>query len=430
MKYSPIDPSLFQLNRERFTALTPKNSISIFNSNDILPTNADGVLPFRQNNDLFYLSGIDQEETILLLYPDATKVADKAILFIKETSELIAIWEGHKLTKEGAKNVSGIQSVYWLTEFESILDRLITSTDQVLLNANEHKRASKKVETRDDRFRKWIQAAYPLHQYSRLAPIMHELRVVKSKGEIDLMKHACSITEKAFKKVLQTTTSNSYEYEIQATIQYEFLKNRANGPAYQSIVASGKDACVLHYIENSKQCKDGDLILMDFGAEYANYASDMTRTIPANGKFTKRQKQVYNEVLFVMKYATTLLVVGNTFEKYNKEVNQVMEEALIRLGLITQEEIDAQNANIPVRRKYFMHGISHFIGLDTHDVGDYSIPFKEGMVLTCEPGIYIQEENIGIRLENNILITKDGPVDLMKSIPLEIDEIEKWMRDK
>ena len=428
MKYNPIDSALFSYNRANLVKALPQNAIAIFNSNDIMPTNADGVMPFRQNNDLFYLSGIDQEESVLIIFPDTPLEKDKEILFVKETSELIAIWEGHKLTKEKATQLSGITEVRWLSELETSLNTLIPKAKTIYLNQNEHSRASTEVETRDDRFRKKIVEQYPLHQYGRLAPILHKLRVIKSDLEVQQIKTACSITEKAFRRVLQTMKPSIGEHQIEADILHEFLSNRANGPAYQSIVASGANACVLHYIDNNQECKKGDLVLMDFGSEYANYASDLTRTIPVNGKFTPRQKDIYSEVLSILNYATSLLVVGNTFKKYNAAIAKMVETSLLKLNLLTDQDIQNQSSEKPAYRKYFMHGVSHFLGLDTHDVGSYDWTFKAGMVLTCEPGIYIQEEGIGIRLENNILITEKGPKNLMATIPIEIEEIEKLMK--
>ncbi|HEY8402812.1 MAG TPA: aminopeptidase P N-terminal domain-containing protein [Cytophagaceae bacterium] len=429
MRYSPIDNKLFIKNRENFQAKLKPNSIAIFQSNDVLPTNADGTMPFRQNNDLFYLSGIDQEETILILYPDAKQESHKEILFLRETNEHIATWEGEKLTKDQARELSGIKNIYWNNEFESVLNTLISDAEYIYLNSNEHSRAEKTIDTKEDRFNKWCMERYPLHKYERAAPILHQLRSIKSDIEIELIKEACKITEKAFRRILKFVKPGVMEYEIEAEITHEFIKNRSRGHAYMPIIASGKDSCVLHYITNNKQCKDGDLLLLDFGAEYANYASDLTRTIPVNGKFSKRQKEVYLAVLKVMKFATSRLVVGNNLTDYNKEVGEVMQEELIRLGLLKAEDVKNQDSNAPLYKKYFMHGTSHFLGLDVHDVGSRYMPFQEGMVFTCEPGIYIRDEKIGIRLENDILITKNGPVDLMKNIPLELEEIESLMND-
>ena len=427
MKYLPIERKLFIKNRAKLGKALKAGSIAIFNSNDIMPTNADGTMAFRQNNDLFYLCGVDQEESILVVFPDAPDPKHKEILFLKETSEEIAIWEGEKLTKEAAFITSGISTVYWLQDFEKILKTIIYEANTIYLNSNEHLRANTPVETRDDRFGKWCKEQFPLHQFDRIAPIMHELRAVKEPEEVELMQTACNITAKAVDRILKFIKPGVMEYEIEAEIMHEFLKNRSRGFAYSPIIASGFNACVLHYIENNQECKDGDLILMDFGAEYANYASDLTRTIPANGRFTPRQKEVYSAVLKVMKYATSILRPGITLNDYHRKVGESMTQELLQLNLITQEEVNNQDPNWPAYKKYFMHGTSHYIGLDVHDVGTWTKPIKAGTVFTVEPGIYIREENMGIRLENNILIAEDGNKDLMGHIPLEIEEIEAAM---
>lgn len=427
MKYTPIDSNLFVKNRTKLSRAMKPNSIAIFNSNDILPTNADGTMPFRQNNDLFYFSGVDQEESILVVFPDAPADKHKEILFLKETSEEIAIWEGEKLTKNAAFEVSGIKTVYWLNDFNKILKSIIYEAETIYLNENEHLRADTTVQTRSDRFRDWCKAEFPLHHFSRLSPITDYLRSVKEPEEIQLMQHACNITASGVDRILKFIKPGVMEYEIEAELMHEFLRQRSRGFAYSPIIASGFNACVLHYIENNKECKDGDLILMDFGAEYANYASDLTRTIPVNGKFTDRQKEVYNAVLSVMKQAISFLKPGITLSDYHKKVGNSMTQELLQLGLITQSEVDNENPDWPAYKKYFMHGTSHYIGLDVHDVGSWYKPIEAGMVFTVEPGIYIREENMGIRLENDLLITEDGVVDLMKDIPLEIEEIEAAM---
>ena len=423
MKYLQIDNQLFIKNRNKFSNKLKENTLAIFNSNDIMPTNADGTIPFRQNNDLFWLSGVDQEESVLVVCPNNK---EKEILFLKETSELIAIWEGAKLTKEEALNTSGISAVYWLSEMEEKIEELISKCDGIYLNKNIHSRAASKVQTRDDRFRNMISEKYN-KEILEVAPIMHELRSIKSDTEIFLMQNACNITEKGLRRILPFINPGVMEYEIEAELMHEFLRNRSTGFAYQPIIGSGRDSCVLHYIENNKQCKDGDILLMDFGAEYANYASDLTRTVPVNGRFTKRQKAVYNSVLHVMKEATKMLVPGTIFKEYNKEVGEIMEAELIKLKLLDKHDVLKQDPKNPLSRKYFMHGASHYLGLDVHDVGNFDWPMKEGMVFTCEPGIYILEEELGIRLENDILVTADGPDDLMKNIPIESDEIEDLM---
>lgn len=401
--------------------------MAIFNSNDIFPTNADGVMPFRQNNDLFYLSGIDQEETILVIFPDHPDPRYREILFIKETNEHIAIWEGQKLNKNEAREISGISSVYWTNDFNSILTTIVFEAQNIYLNSNEHVRSENPVPTKEDRFLKWCKKRYPLHQYERSAPLMHSLRVIKDEAEVAQIKKACEITEGAFRRILNFVKPGVKEYEIEAEIIHEFLKSGSRGPGYQSIVASGANACVLHYVENDQICQEGDLILMDFGAEYGNYNADLSRTIPANGKFSERQKQVYSSVLKVFKGARELLVPGNDFSILNTEVAKMMESELIGLGLLTKDDIKNQNPQVPAYKKYFMHGTSHYLGLDVHDVGSRNIKFEEGMIFTCEPGIYIREEGIGIRIENDILVTSSGPVDLMMNIPIEIEEIEELM---
>jgi Xaa-Pro aminopeptidase len=427
MKYSAIKKDLFIDNRKNFIKHLKPNSLALFVSNDILPTNGDGALGFVQNSDLFYLTGVDQEDTILMIFPDVKDGKHKEVLFIKETSELIAIWEGAKLTKAQATAVSGIEHVYWHHEFEKTFKTFAFQAENFYLNSNEHTRRYIDMETAEMRFNNKLRSQYPLHHIERSAPIMHRIRSIKHPIEIELMQQACDITEKGFRRLLSFTKPGVMEYEIEAELIHEFVRNRSRGFAYGPIIASGANACVLHYVENNKPCKDGDVILLDVAAEYANYASDMTRAIPVNGKFTKRQREVYNAVLRVMKSATSMLKVGNTFEKYNKAVGDLMTEELLQLGLIKSDDVKNQNPAWPAYKKYFMHGTSHFIGLDVHDVGFFAEPMQAGMAFTVEPGIYIPEENLGIRLENNIIITPTGNDDLMKNIPLEADEIEALM---
>jgi Xaa-Pro aminopeptidase len=427
MKYLPIDQNLFVENRQRLTAELKPNSIAILNSNDVMPINADGMHPFIQQTDLLYFSGIDQEESTLIIFPDAKEEKHKEILFLKETNEQIAIWEGQKYTKAEATRISGINSIYWNNEFETIFKTLLIQADHIYLNTNEHLRASTAVETRDFRFLKWCMELFPLHNYERLAPAMHHLRAVKSQAEVDLIKHACQITEKTFHRLLGFIKPGVWEYEIEAEIYHEFMRNRSRGAAFESIVASGADSCVLHYVKNDKQCQDGDVVLIDFGAEYANYNSDVTRTLPVSGKFTKRQREVYDAVLNVQKAAIQLLKPGNTIDEYHTEVGQIMEVQLIRLGVLDPAEIKNQSKDEPLYKKFFPHGASHHLGLDVHDYGDKYRTFEPGMVFTCEPGIYIRDEAIGVRIENNILITESEPLDLTESIPREADEIEDLM---
>ncbi|MEO6903895.1 MAG: aminopeptidase P N-terminal domain-containing protein [Bacteroidia bacterium] len=427
MKYAPIQSKLFIENRKRFISKLKPNAIAIFVSNDIMPTNADGSMGFIQNSDLFYLSGIDQEETILLIYPDAANGSHKEILFVRETSETIAIWEGAKLNKEQATQISGIKNIQWVAHFEQLLQTIIYQPEFIYLNSNEHTRRYIETESAEMRFNKKIKARFPLYKIERSAPIMHNLRAVKSDVEIEVLQQACNITEKGVRRLLSFIKPGVMEYEIEAELMHEFLRNRSRGFAYSPIIASGDSACVLHYLENDKECKEGDLILLDIGAEYGNYKSDLTRCIPVSGKFSTRQKEVYNAVLRVMRAAINMLTVGNTFTEYNKAVGKLMEKELVDLGLLTTDEIKNENPNLPAYKKYFMHGTSHFLGLDVHDVGDFNRKMEAGMVFTCEPGIYIPAEGLGIRIENNILITEKGPIDLMKNIPIEVEEIEMLM---
>ncbi len=428
MKYEAIPKELYIKNRSKFTSKMKSNALAVFNSNDIYPISADSTMPFQQHRDILYLSGVDQEESILVLFPDASLEKHREVLFLKETSDLIAIWEGEKLTKDRAFEVSGIKTVYWLDQFETIFKQLMAEADAIYLNTNEHLRASTEVETREDRFIKKVKQQYPAHQVRKSAPIMHAIRSLKEEIELDLMQKACKITESGFRRLLQFVKPGVWEYEIEAELAHEFLRNRSRGFAYTPIIASGKNACVLHYIENNQQCQSGDVILLDVGAEYANYSSDMTRCIPVNGRFTERQRQVYNAVLHVKNEAEKLLVPGTMMVDYHKEVGLIMQDQLVKLGLIDQTDIKNQNPDWPAYKKYFMHGTSHFLGLDTHDVGLWNLPIEAGMVFTCEPGIYIPEENLGIRLEDDLVVMKDSaPFNLMKEIPLEAEEIEDLM---
>ena len=427
MRYTPLNKALYIKNRKKLVGKLKPNSIAIFNSNDIMPTNADGTMKFRQNNDLLYLTGIDQEETILVICPDFPNEEMREILFIRETNEHIAIWEGHKYTKEEAFEASGIKNIQWVENFNGVVNTLTVLQENIYLNTNEHLRADVQVETRDTRFYKSFREKFPLHHYHRVAPIMHELRAVKEQEEIEQLQKACDITDKAFRRVLQFVKPGVMEYEIEAEFIHEFTRHGSRGFAYSPIIASGASACVLHYVDNNKACKDGDLILFDVGAEYGNYNADMSRTIPVNGRFTKRQKDVYNAVLRVQGAAMDILKPGNNIQAYHKEVGKIMESELINLGLLDQTDVKNQDPNKPLYKKYFMHGTSHHLGLDVHDVGTMYGPISSGMVFTVEPGIYIQEEGIGIRLENNIVIQPDGHLDLMGNIPIEVEEIEDLM---
>jgi Xaa-Pro aminopeptidase len=427
MRYTRIDNELFIHNRKRFTSDMQSNALAVFNSNDIFATSADSTKPFKQHSDILWLSGVDQEESILVLFPDCHDPKHREILFLKETNEHIAIWEGEKLTKEAAFETSGIKTVYWLDQFESIFKQLMSEANNVYINTNEHWRANTPMQNREDRWIEWCKQTFPAHIYLRANPILHKHRAVKHSIEIDLMQEACNITEKGLKRILKFIKPGVIEYEIEAELWHEFIRNRSTGFAYTPILGSGRNACVLHYIENNQECKDGDVILMDFGAEYANYSSDLTRSVPVNGKFTKRQKDVYNAVLRVKNAAIEILRPGVTLKEYHKEVGHLMEKELVDLGLITMDDIKNQNPDWPAYKKYFMHGTSHYIGLDTHDYGPWNAPIPENSVFTVEPGIYILEENLGIRLEDDYLITKDGHKNLMANIPIEADEIEDWM---
>ena len=428
MKYLPIDVQLFINNRKRFKKNLKENSLAVFNSKDIYNTGADSTLPFSQHRDIFHLSGVDQEESILVIFPSCKNTSHKEILFLKETNEHIAVWEGEKLTKKRATEVSGISTIYWLNQFESIFRQLVIESENVYLNANEHLRTKNEMETREDRFVKKFKSDFPNHSILRSAPIMHKIRSIKDPLEIELMQKACDITEKGFRRILKFVKTGKMEYEIEAELMHEFLSNRSKGFAYSPIIASGSSACVLHYGENNKSCNEGDVILMDFGAEYANYSSDLTRCVPVNGKFTSRQKEVYNSVLRVKNDATELLKPGVLLNEYHKMVGEIMEKELIKLQLISNQDVKNQDPNWPAYKKYFMHGTSHYIGLDTHDLGSWTNPIEENMVFTVEPGIYIPEEGLGIRLEDDVVVQKNGnPINLMKNIPIEADEIEELM---
>ncbi|MBT8294295.1 MAG: aminopeptidase P family protein [Eudoraea sp.] len=430
MKYEQIDSELFKKNRAKFTAQMKPKSIAIFNSNDIYPISADSTMPFQQHRDILYLSGVDQEESILLLFPDAIDKKNREILFVRETNEHIAIWEGAKLDKEKATAVSGIQTVHWLTEFDKVFFGLMTESEIIYFNTNEHYRQSVETQTREDRFILKCKSDFPGHQVAKSNPILQQIRGVKEAEEIKLIQHACNITEKGFRRVLKFLNPGIWEYELEAEFLHEFIRNRSKGFAYTPIIASGNNANVLHYIENNNQCKDGDLILMDVGAEYANYSSDMTRTIPVNGKFSKRQRQIYEAVLRVKNEATNMLVPGTLWADYHVEVGKLMTSELLGLGLLDKEDVQKENKDWPAYKKYFMHGTSHHMGLDTHDYGELKTPMKPNMVYTVEPGIYIPDEKMGIRLEDDVVIMEKGsPFNLMRDIPIEIDEIEDLMNN-
>ncbi len=427
MKYDPINPEFFTTNRKRFMRKMQPDSLAIFYANDLMPRSGDTFFPFRQNSGLFYLSGLDQEETIVVLFPDCIKEGFQELAFVKRTSDYIAIWEGEKYSKEQARAVSGIQKIYWLDEMPAILHELILLAKRVYINTEEHDRFIPELPTRNMRMARELMERYPGHKYHRSQPILKKLMMNKQPVEVELIQQAIGITGKAFRRVLEFVRPGVMEYEVEAEIAHEFLRNRASGHSYDPIIASGSNSCVLHYTRNNQQCKAGDMLLMDFGAEYAHYASDLTRTIPVSGQFTTRQRSVYESVLHIMRDAQQLLVPGTTLEEYSKEVVKMMESALIDLKLLTRKEIDQQNPELPLYKQYFMHGTSHHLGMDVHDLADRYVPIQEGMVFTCEPGIYIRNENLGIRIENDILVTENGPVDLMASIPVEAEEIEELM---
>ncbi len=426
MRYKSVSKELFIRNRKKLIRKMLPESVVVINSNDNMPRNGDQFYPYRQNSDLYYLTGIDQEKTILVLYPDCPVKKLREILFILESNEQIETWYGHKLTKEEASRISGIEYVQYLSGFESVIDELMSYTTNVYLNSNEYPKFKPDVESRDLRMAAKFKKDYPEHTYQRIAPLLTQLRMQKEPEEIEQIRNACQLTNNAFLRILKKIKPGIFEYEVEAEILHEFTGSGATN-AYRPIIASGKDACILHYIDNDKACKDGSLILMDFGAEYGNYAADCTRTIPVNGKFTTRQKDVYHAVLRVQEEIKKHFVVGNTIEEINKDSTGLVEKELIKLGLLKKDDISKSDKEKSPAFKYLMHGIAHFLGLDVHDAGTRFEKLKPGMVLTCEPAIYIKEEGIGIRIENDILITEDGPVDLMADIPVAVEEIEKLM---
>ena len=430
MKYDKINSSLFIKNRNNFMKSMNGNSIAFFNSNDIYPISADSTLAFEQHRDIFYLSGVDQEESILALCPNAKDDKHKEILFLKETNDHIAVWEGPKLNKDQAFETSGVKTVYWLKDSEKIIAELVDQCDTIYYNHNEHYRAKIETETREERFNKWLKKKYPHKTAERSNPILQRLRSVKDPIEIALIQKACNITNKGFRRILNFVKPGVWEYEIEAEFIHEFLNNRSKRFAYTPIIATGNNANILHYIENNKQCKDGELILLDVGAEYANYSSDMTRTIPVSGRFTKRQRDIYNAVLNVKNQATKMLVPGADWKQYHIEVGKLMTSELLSLGLLDKSDVENESDENPAYKKYFMHGTSHHMGLDTHDYGLLDEPMQANMVFTVEPGIYLPDEGFGIRLEDDVVIQNSGdPINLMKDIPIEIEEIENLMNN-
>jgi Xaa-Pro aminopeptidase len=427
MRYAPINQELFRLNRANLKKLLPRNALAAVNANDVLPVNGDAVLPLQQNSDLFYLTGIEQEESLLLLYPDAQEPKHRETLFLRQPNPLLETWEGHKLTKEEAREISGVERVEWLGDFPALFHRLMCECAQVYLNSNENKRAQVVVQSRDARFIKEVQERYPLHDYRRLAPLMHRLRAVKSEAEIALLGQACAITEAGFRRVGRFVKPGINEMEVEAEFSHEFL--RLGGRfAYSPIIASGLNACALHYTQNDQLCRKGELLLLDVGASYANYNADMTRTIPVSGRFSRRQKQVYNAVLRVLRAVSLGARPGKLPRDWQTEAEQLVEKELVGLGLLSLAEIKKQNPEDKALRKYFMHGVGHPLGLDVHDLALTVEPIQAGWVLTVEPAIYIREEGFGVRLENNIVVREGGNADLMEKIPIEADEVEELMR--
>jgi Xaa-Pro aminopeptidase len=428
MRYEPIKSDLFIQNRKNFMSQMLPSSLAVFNSNDTYPIGADSTIPFQQDRNIYYLSGVDQEESILVLFPDAPDPKHREVLFLTETNPHIAVWEGEKLNEEKALKVTGIKTVYWLKDLPKVFNELMTQCNLVYMNTNEHYRADHATQTREDRFNKWLKENYPAHQVAKSNPILQRLRSIKHPLELEVMQKACTITEKGFRRILDYTKPGQWEYELEAEFMHEFLMNKSRGFSYTPIIAGGKNATVLHYIENKEQLKAGDLILIDVGAEYANYASDMSRTIPVSGKFSVRQKQIYNAVNKVKKEATNLLVPGTIWKDYHVEVGKLMTSELLNLGLLDKADVQNENPDWPAYKKYFMHGTSHNIGLDTHDYGLLNEPMKANQVFTVEPGIYLPEENMGIRLEDDVVIQEKGaPENLMANIPIEMDEIEDLM---
>ena len=426
MRHLSISSKLFSNNRKKLCGKLPDKAIAVANANDVLPTNADGTLPLHPNSDLFYLSGIEQEESLLVLFPDCSNPKHREILFVRQPSEHLKIWEGYKHSKEDAQKISGIQTVYWIQDFDNIFQLLAAEAEVFYLNENEHSRAANEVETREQRFNRKVLKDYPLHKIERLAPYLHDLRFCKSAEEIKLIKTAIDVTSRGFSKVLRRIKPGITEYEIEAEWAKEFIRRRSKF-AYTPIIASGTNACVLHYLQNDQTCRKGQLLLMDVGACYANYNADLTRTIPVSGKFSRRQKQVYNAVLRVLRQCINNATIGKPLKEWQNDSHDMMTEEMLRLKLITKSEVKKQDPDQPVCRKFYMHGLGHSLGLDVHDVSNGQSVFQENSVFTVEPGIYLPEEGFGVRLEDNIQITKNGPVNLMSKIPIEAEEIEQIM---
>ena len=431
MRYIPLSSSFYRSNRARFMDAISQGGLAVFNSNDIYPISADSKMPFQQHRDIFYLSGIDQEESVLLLFPDAKNSNHREVLFVKKTNNHIAVWEGAKLSQKEATNISGIQTVLWTDDFNSLFNQLTKEAKSIYFNTNEHYRANIETQTREDRFIEWAKKKYPTHQHEKSNFILQRLRSLKHKEEICQIQQAINITEKGFRRVLDFVRPGVWEYEIEAEFVNEFIKNRSKGFAYSPIIASGRNSNVLHYTQNNSKCQSGDLILIDVGAEYGNYASDMTRTIPVSGKFTPRQRRVYDAVRKIGEESMQLLVPGTLIKEYNEEVGKIMSSALIDLGLLDKKDLNIKDKKNPAYKKYYMHGTSHHLGLDTHDYGLIEEPIEPNMVLSVEPGIYIPEESFGIRIEEDIVVQeKGGPINLTKNIPKDPDEIEFLMSSR
>lgn len=428
MKHLPINPELFIKNRQRFIKEMKPKSIAIFNSNDEVPSNADALYPFVQNTELYWLTGIEQGDTMLLLFPDNPDEKYREVLVLVRPNEQKEKWDGKRLRENEGKEISGIQTVLWLDTLDALLQPWIHLADRIYLNTNENDRKSVWLETRDYRFAKLMRERYPLHKYERAAKILKRLRAIKTPEEIEVLKQAVSITEKAFRRLLDFIHPGVMEYELEAAIIHECIRNRSSGPAYGSILASGDRARTLHYVSNNAECKDGELILMDFGARYGNYSADLTRTVPVNGKFTQRQKEVYNVCLHLHNFAKSILKPGISIVDYTEEVGDEATQLFIKLGLLTEEDVKNEDKDNRAYRKYLYHGISHHLGIDVHDLGTRVEPIEPGMVFTVEPGIYIEEEQMGIRIENNYWITENGNIDLMKDIPITAEEIEELMK--
>ena len=430
MKYTPIPSKLYTQTRARFAKKMKPNSVAIFPGNTVLPANGDATYTYKPNSDVLWLSGVVQEKSMVILYPGNPDQSAREVLVLIRPNEHLEKWEGHKLRKDEATAISGIKNVQWLDGIDPVLQVMMHHADNVYLSTNENDRLDTSLFRPDLLFAHDLMKRFPLHNYERAARIIKELRAIKTKEEVDVTKEAINITEKAFRRVMKFIRPGVYEHEIEAEITHEFLRNRATGHAYGCIIASGDRARVLHYVENNSVCKDGELILMDFGAEYGNYCADLTRTIPVNGKFTRRQKEVYNAVLDAHNYGKKILKPGIKFTDYVNKMNQEMEKQILKIGLISKADIKNQDPANPAYRKYFYHGVSHHLGIDVHDVGTRTDAVKEGMLFTIEPGIYIEEEQMGIRIENNIWITKTGNVDLFKGIPITVEEIEAAMKKK